>query len=145
MIDWRSYFCNAPDQNVYAKGAKGVAAGAERVPFADLHTNFGCEELSSLEDVLRGWAIELWSDASGERFWLVADEEDVSKLGEPRGSVYTAAEARRVAQVGDPAMVREIHDWKQRFNGCVREVQKRETGRGTRAGAAATDHREGHA
>jgi hypothetical protein len=144
MIDWRSYFCNASDQNLYAKGAKGVTGGAERVPFADLHTNFGREELSSLEDVLRGRAIELWSDALGERFWLVADEEDVTKLGESRGIIYTAAEARRMIQVGDPAIVREIHEWKQRFHGRVREVQKRETGRGTRA-AAATDRREGRA
>jgi hypothetical protein len=136
MIDWRSYFCNAPNQNVYAKGAKGVAAGAERVPFADLHTNFGREELSSLEDVLRGRAIELWSDALGDRFWLVADEHGVTKLGEPRGNVYTAAEARRVVQVGDPAIVREIHEWKQRFDGRVRKVQKREPGKRTRAAAA---------
>lgn len=71
--------------------------------------------------MLRGRAIELWSDAWGERFWLVADEEDATKLGETRDSVYTAAEARRVVQVGDPAMVLEIHEWKRTFNGRLRE------------------------
>jgi hypothetical protein len=59
-----------------------------------LHTNI--EETRSLEDVLKGRAIELWFDASGETFWLVADEADAAKLGERRGTVYTAAEARRV-------------------------------------------------
>jgi hypothetical protein len=77
----------------------------------------------SLEAVLKGLAIELWSDALGERFWLVADEEDAVKLGEPRGTVYTAAEARRVIQVGDPASVAEIHRWKRRFDATVREYQ----------------------
>jgi hypothetical protein len=136
MIDWRSYFRNAPDQSVYAKDAKEVTPGGERVPFADLHTNIGREELPSLEEVLRGRAIELWSDALGERFWLVADEEDAAKLGEPRGNVYTAAEARRVIQIGDPAIVREIHQWKRTFDGRVREVQKREPRSGPRAAAA---------
>ena len=45
----------------------------------------------SLEDVLKGLAIELWSDAVGSLF-IVADEDDARRLGEPRGTVYTAAE-----------------------------------------------------
>jgi len=72
-----------------------------------------------LEDVLRGLAIELWCDRSGERFWLVADEADAAKLAEPRGTVYTAAEARRVVQIGDPATVAEIHAWKRQFDGVI--------------------------
>ncbi len=143
MIDWRSYFRNASDQNMYAEDAKGVTVGGEQVPFADLHTNFGREELPSLEEVLRGRAIELWCDALGERFWLVADEEDAAKLGEPRGNVYTAAEARKVVQIGDPASVHEIHEWKRRFDGCIREVQKRGPGRGTRAYPASHSSEEG--
>ena len=135
MIDWRSCFRNASDQNVYAKDAKGFSVGSEKVPFADLHTDIGSEKVPSLEDVMRGGAIELWSDALGERFWLVADEEDVTKLAEPRGSVYTGAEARRVVQIGNPAIVREIHKWKRTFDGRVREVQGNEPGRGTGAAA----------
>ena len=111
------------------KMQKGSPVGGEQVPFADLHTNFGREELPSLEEVLRGRAIELWCDALGERFWLVADEEDASsQVGEPCGNVYTAAEARKVVQIGDPASVHEIHEWKRRFDGCIREVQKTRTG-----------------
>ena len=78
------------------------------------------ETTKPLEDVLRGLAIELWSDALGERFWLVADEADAARLGEPRGTIYTAAEARRVVQVGDPIAVAEVHAWKRRFDGEIR-------------------------
>lgn len=78
-----------------------------------------------LEAVLKGRAIELWSDARGERFWLVADEEDAKRLGEPRGIIYTAAEARRVVQIGDAAVVSEIHNWKRRFEGVIRGRWKR--------------------
>jgi hypothetical protein len=73
-----------------------------------------------LASVLKGCAIELWSDAAG-RLFIVADEEDVRRLGEPRGTVYTASELRRVAQIGDPAVVREIHEWKRTFNARIRE------------------------
>ena len=77
-------------------------------------------EHGSMESVLKGKAIELWSDALGQRFWLVADEEDAAKLGEPRGTVYTAAEARRVIEIGDPATVAKLHEWKRRFDGVIR-------------------------
>jgi hypothetical protein len=77
-----------------------------------------------LEDVLKGLAIELWSDAAGSLF-IVADEDDARRLGEPRGTVYTTAEMRRVVQIGDPATVLEIHEWKRKFNGRVREHQPR--------------------
>jgi hypothetical protein len=80
----------------------------------------------SLEDLLRGRAIELWSTASG-RLFLVADEADARRavdcLGFPRGEVYTAAEAQRIIAVKDPAVVAEIHDWKLRFDGVVRECR----------------------
>ncbi len=76
----------------------------------------------SLEDVLKGLAIELWSDAAGALF-IVADEDDARRLGEPRGIVYTKAEMRRVVEIRDPATVLEIHEWKRRFNGRVREHQ----------------------
>ena len=73
-----------------------------------------------LEDVLKGLVIELWSDAAG-RLFIVADEDDACRLGEPRGTVYTAAEMRRVVQIADPAIVLEIHEWKRTFNGRLRE------------------------
>jgi hypothetical protein len=82
-----------------------------------------------LEDVLKGLAIELWSDAAGCLF-IVADEEDARRLGEPRGTVYTAAEMRRVVQIEDPAAVLEIHEWKRTFNGRVRECQRAKSGDG---------------
>ena len=85
----------------------------------------------SLADVVKGLAVELWSDVAGSLF-IVADEEDARRLSEPRGTVYTAAELRRVVGIGDPAIVREIHEWKRALNGNVREVQKRRSrgGRG---------------
>jgi hypothetical protein len=82
-----------------------------------------------LEDVLKGLAIELWSDAAGCLF-IVADEDDARRLGVPRGTVYTAAEMRRVVQIEDPAAVLEIHEWKRTFNGRVRECQRAKSGDG---------------
>ena len=81
----------------------------------------------TLEDVLKGRAIELWTDAAGCLF-IVADEDDARRLGEPRCSVYTAAEVRRVVQIGDPAIVLEIHQWKRKFNARLREYQGAQRG-----------------
>jgi len=50
--------------------------------------------------------------------------------------VYTTAEMRRVIQINDPAIVREIHEWKRTFDGRVREVQKGKLTRGARAAGA---------
>ena len=82
-----------------------------------------------LEDVLKGLAIELWSDDAG-RLFIVADEDDARRLGEPRGTVYTAAEMRRVVQIGDPATVLEIHEWKRRFDARVQKYQAAKRGDG---------------
>jgi hypothetical protein len=90
-------------------------------------------KFGSLESALRGLAVELWSDAAGCLF-IVADEDDARRLGELRGTVYTAAEMRRELQIGDPAIVLEIHEWKRAFNGRVREVQKRDPGTSPAAG-----------
>jgi hypothetical protein len=78
------------------------------------------QESGYLESVLRGLAIELWSDTAGSLF-IVADEDDARRLGEPRGTVYTAAELRRVVQIKDSAIVHEIHEWKRTFNGRLRQ------------------------
>jgi len=74
-----------------------------------------------LDVVLQGRVLELWSDLLGERFWLVADENDATRLGEPRGSIYTAQEALRIIQIKDPSVVAEVHRWKRMFNATVRE------------------------
>jgi hypothetical protein len=48
------------------------------------------EESVSLESVLSGLVIELWSDPAG-RLFIVADEDDAQRLGEP---------ARRIEKLG---------------------------------------------
>jgi len=80
-------------------------------------------EPEPLEAVLKGLAVELWSDAAGGRFWLVADEADAARLGEPRGTTYTADEARRVIRLADPEVVAEIALWKREFNTTITEVR----------------------
>jgi len=76
----------------------------------------GQTEPESLETVLKGLAIELWTN--GESFWLVADETDAARLSEPRGRVFTAAEARLMVRIADPAIVAEVREWKRRFDGA---------------------------
>ena len=77
-----------------------------------------------LEEVLKGRALELYL-ADGERLFIVADEADAATLGEPRGTIYTAAEVRRIVQVTDPNGAAEVHRWKRKFNATVRDVQSR--------------------
>ncbi len=151
MIDWLHYF-NSPAPSLHAKGAKRgllddsteqnsyakYAKASEPGPFADLHTNIGHEEPQSLEAVLKGLAVELWSDVSG-RLFIVADEEDARSLitnGVRRGEIYTGQEALRVIQIGDPATVAEIHEWKRRFDGVISESDS------TRKSPASTSEKE---
>jgi hypothetical protein len=96
----------------YLKIAREVMQGRQR--------ESGTAPATALEDVLKGQALELWSDALGERVWLVADDEDALLLGEPRGTIYTAPEARRVVRIADPSVVAEVHRWKREFNAAVR-------------------------
>ena len=103
--------------------AEALALLAE--PLKDHNT--GHVGSKSLESVMKGLAIELWSDAAGCLF-IVADEDDARRLGESRGTVYTAAEMRRVVQIGDPATVLEIHQWKRTFDARLREYQERKRG-----------------
>src|SRR5437764_9118162 len=83
------------------------------------------ESVMPLEEVLKRQPLELWSDSSGERFWLVADEDDATLLGTPRGTIYTAAEAHLVVQMADPDIVAEVHRWKRQFNARLREFQRK--------------------
>jgi hypothetical protein len=80
-------------------------------------------EIRPLEETLQGLAVELYL-ADGDRLFIVADEADAAKLGEPRGVVYTAAEVRRIIQISDPDVVAEVHRWKREFNATVRDYQK---------------------
>jgi hypothetical protein len=80
-------------------------------------------EIRPLEDELKGRALELYL-ADGDRMFIVADEEDAAKLGEPRGTVCTASEARRIVQIADPGVVAEVHRWKREFNATVRDFQR---------------------
>ncbi len=77
-----------------------------------------------LEVALKGQSVELWSTRAG-RLFLVADEEDarvaIEQLQARPGEIYTAAEVRRIVAVTDPAAVAEIHDYKRRFNGKIRQ------------------------
>jgi hypothetical protein len=77
-----------------------------------------------LESVLKGLAVELWSDRAG-RLFITADAEDVQRLiadGVSSGEIYTAAEARCIIRISDPTTVAEIHDWKRRFEATLRQV-----------------------
>jgi hypothetical protein len=81
-------------------------------------------EISPLEETLKGRAMELYL-AGGDRVFIVADEADAAKLGEPRGTIYTAAEVHRIVQVADPNVVAEVHRWKRQFNATVGDLQCR--------------------
>ena len=81
-------------------------------------------EIRPLEEALQGQAVELYL-ADGDRLFIVADEADAAKLGEPRGTIYTAAEARRIVQIADPSVVAEVHRWKRKFDATVRDFQRR--------------------
>ena len=85
-------------------------------------------EIASLEEVLKGQAIELYL-ADGERLFIVAHEADAAKLEEPRGTIYTAAEVRLIVQVTDPTVVAEVQKWKREFNATVRECQRHGDGK----------------
>jgi hypothetical protein len=84
-------------------------------------------KIEPLESLLKDRVIELWSDSEG-RLFLVADQADarraMERLGARRGEIYTAAEARRIIAVNDPAIVTEIHNWKRQFDGVVREFRE---------------------
>ena len=85
------------------------------------------EETPALEDVLRGKAVELWSDTAG-RLFIVANEADARRLmaesDARRGEVYTADEVRRICSISDRDTVHEVHAWKRRFDGRLRDEHR---------------------
>jgi len=146
-MNWRESLVIAIRQGTSAKDAKAPSAPDDTDLPHLLHTYFSesregdspdegvpmdraldqLQESEPLEGVLKGLAIELWSDCAG-RLFIVADEEDARRLGEPRGTVYTLDELRRVVQIGDPASVFEVHEWKRTFDARLREYQERKGG-----------------
>src|SRR5262245_19110142 len=79
-------------------------------------------DIPPLEEVLKGQAVELYR-GDGDCLFIIADEEDAARLGEPRGTIYTAAEVRRVIKIADPSVVAEVHRWKRQFNATVRDCE----------------------
>ena len=76
---------------------------------------------SDLAAILRGKALELWSDAAGGRLFIVADERDVARLNQRRGEVLTVDELRLVVKITDPAAAAEVLLWKRTFDGSLSE------------------------
>src|SRR5438093_6699919 len=102
------------DEYVDGLAKEALKPGAEREP-------------EPLESVLKGQAVELYLRGD-DRLFIVADEEDARRLGQPRGTVYTSAEVRRVIQIGDPATVAEVHAWKREFNAVITELPGSQSG-----------------
>ena len=82
------------------------------------------DQAVSLEAVLKGSTVELCL-VDGDRLFIVADDQDAATLRNPRGQVYTVAEARRIIAVNDPAVVAEIHGWKRQFDAKLSDRQPR--------------------
>ena len=74
--------------------------------------------MDDLEAILSGWALELWSDATGSMF-IVSDEGSARKLGERRSRTLTARELRLVVTISDPDVAREVMAWKRTFDGTI--------------------------
>ena len=69
--------------------------------------------------VVKGQAVCLYSDLVGEELWIAADEEDAGTLvtqGERRGRIYTRDEVRLVIAIKDPAIVKQVHEFKREFD-----------------------------
>jgi hypothetical protein len=68
---------------------------------------------------LKGQAVELWRD--GNRFWVVADEEDaqetIRRFGARRGEIWTPGEIEFVARIPDQAIRGEIEALKRQLDG----------------------------
>ena len=74
---------------------------------------------AALSLVRKGQAVCLASDLLGERIWIVADQEDADVLQsqEPGAPCYDLAEVEILAALRDPAIVRQVHEFKRAFPG----------------------------
>jgi hypothetical protein len=129
-VNWRNTLKSAVEEVVYAKAAKppsesdgpklsvNLDAGGREVGGAALLSS----RVEPLESILKGRAIAMHCDLVREMIWLVSDEADAHRLGEPRGAVYTAAEIRELVRTNDPDTVREVHAWKRQLEGVVRSI-----------------------
>lgn len=74
---------------------------------------------------LKGQTVELWR--AGERFFVVADDEDarlaMERLGARRGEVWTGAEMEQVARLEDQAARDLIERFKRELDGRVTQVR----------------------
>jgi len=74
---------------------------------------------------LKGQAVELWR--SGERFFVVADEEDarlaMDRLRAKRGEIWTGEELEQVARLEDQAARDLIQRFKRQLDGTVTQVR----------------------
>jgi hypothetical protein len=66
-----------------------------------------------LEEAIKGTAVCLVLDSTGERLWIVAAEEDARQLGERRGEGYTAAEVRIIARLDDADIIDDLRAFKK--------------------------------
>jgi len=103
---------------------QALAAGGKRPVDVDDENDKYDKTPQQLEAVLKGRAVELWSDSAG-RLFLVADEEDatltMARYGAGRGEIYSATEMRRILSIHDSATIAEIQAWKHKLNGTVSE------------------------
>jgi hypothetical protein len=78
-------------------------------------------ELPTLEQSLKGRAVELWRD--GNRFFLVADDADaleaMKRFGARRGEVWTRGEIELVTCFQDQAVRDEIEALKRQTDGSL--------------------------
>lgn len=70
-----------------------------------------------LARVLKGQALGLVSDESGERFWIVADDEDAKAL---TGLTFTLGEIRLIAAIEDKEIAKELIAFKRTLPGTLR-------------------------
>ncbi len=94
-------------------GFVGATSAGSRI----IHPAPDCQQ--SLEQILKGHAVCLYSDLVGENLWIVADEVDAERLieqGERRGAIYTRTESRLVTRIDHPEIVKQVHAFKREFN-----------------------------
>jgi hypothetical protein len=59
--------------------------------------------------------VDLYWNSRDRSLWLAADEDDAQLLGERRESVDAADEIRLIISIDDPAVLRDIHAFKNEF------------------------------
>ena len=73
-----------------------------------------------LVDALKDNAVLLVLDATGERCWIVADDEDAATLGPADGAVFTRKEIQIFTEITEPEVREELMRFKQALPGRLR-------------------------